>query len=83
MKNIKIEVTQQDIDNGKRASCFYCPIALVCTRTFKELCLIGESYLGFIRGGKKYPLPQNARQFVTDFDHGRPVKPFTFELNTQ
>ncbi len=76
-----IKVLQQHIDSGNHM-CAGCPIALACTEAglnHPHVCGRTVSYFpdGYLR---EATLPQIAFYFVSDFDAGRPVQPFEFEL---
>lgn len=85
---ITIKVTQEDIDKGKRANCFACPIALASMRAFGLPLDAGhvEAYglfIGsFVNGGEyiRYHTPIETIRFMNDFDQGLLVSPFEFEL---
>lgn len=79
---LTVNVTQTHIDEGERNSPGLCPIALALDE--QHPCGGGwrVSMLGARRRGN-YPsllLPEKASQFVKDFDAGRPVFPFVFDL---
>ncbi len=82
-----ITVTQEDIDGGSKGSPYCCPIANACKKLDKEKATaeksgvsVGETTIRL--GGLYTDLPHDACQFIADFDAGKPVKPFTFELPT-
>lgn len=71
MKVYRIDVTTDDIRRGVRGDERACPIAHAWNRaTNGGLSL----YLPFDN------LPAVAQTFLRDFDAGRPVEPFTFEM---
>jgi len=74
---MKIQITQQDIDNGRKDHAFGCAIALGLNQEFA--CNISVS--GWICIGKDYyqAMPE-VRQWIADFDRGKPVKPIVIEL---
>lgn len=87
---LRVEVTQEDIDNGVIASPQNCPIALAVKR---ELTAQGYHYLGIIVGNMqvqvlydaycpvaRYNLPVEAYNFILAFDNKGTVEPFTMEL---
>jgi hypothetical protein len=81
---VKIEVTQDDIEKGKRNQCNLCPVA----RAVKRVAHIwGVGSPGVYPTERMAPLnsiadlPYKARTFVCRFDNALPVKPFTFTLN--
>ena len=76
---MKIEVTAEDIKNGKKLNCFWCPIALAVSRSANTPdCWVDNTRVE-IRG-MIYQLPREAGQFIVDFDKGARVEPFSFEL---
>lgn len=86
--NLYINVTQQDINNGKQADCYKCPIALAVNRCLKPdyHADIG-SYKGININYSDRNIPQYAihvneqlLSFITDFDKGMNVEPFVFVL---
>ncbi len=83
---MKIKVTLKDIEEGYRGSCYDCPIALAFRREVKTTSITGLS-VGAARilhreayTWNAYTLPKKAQTFVKRFDDGKPVKPFTFEI---
>jgi hypothetical protein len=80
---MRVEVTQDDIDNGKRMDGAYCPIALALRRLTGKRCSVSAYRAGinYAFGPDHFHLPKEAQQFVLDFDDDRPVVPLSFELN--
>ncbi len=76
-----IEVTQEDIENGKRHSCDKCPIALAVQRTFKERWIVSATFAAPYQRPGVADLPNEAMSFVVAFDADTNVFPFAFELN--
>ena len=100
-QKMKIKVTNQDIKEGFRGSCYDCPVALAFKREVKTAFQNGHA---FSRSGRyvsaqigpnvgaerilyrevhewdSYTLPKKAQTFIKRFDDGKPVKPFTFEI---
>lgn len=81
---MKVDVTQEDIDNGKPKFSYCCAVALAVLREkpMKEVTVSTEyieisDYGGF--DTERYDLPAVARAFVEDFDEKLPVQPITFE----
>ena len=68
---MKIEVTQDDIDNGVRHSTEKCPIALAATRALGGPILVHADGSG-----------DEIDKFIIAFDKGEPVSPFVFDSNT-
>lgn len=86
----KIKVTKNDIKFGYPNSATTCPIARAVQRllpdgnvfvypTEIEFCQLTESKHDHIRT----KLPEEAVQFIRDFDTGNKVRPFTFELEIE
>ena len=75
---IKINVTQKDINSGVVDSGKKCPIARALKRKgFEQVFVDTKTCLA---DGMEYGLPIEARNFIGQFDYGRPVKPFSFIL---
>jgi hypothetical protein len=89
---ILIHVTQAHIDAGQTNDCEACPIALACLaqaalegqKPFLVHVTLDEGISLFFRGlpflGYPCGVPDEVYQFISDFDHGVPVSPFTFTL---
>ena len=74
---MKIRITQQDIDNGRKGYVPGCAIALALKREFAYKISVS----GWICIGGKYYLGQEGvLDWIADFDRGNPVKPITIEL---
>jgi hypothetical protein len=79
---LKIQVTGEDIANGKPDDCESCPIALAMKRAIPDLDWIevdGDAQWGTTDGGFGTRFPEVAKNFIRAFDSGDPVKPFEFE----
>ncbi len=80
---MRIEVTAEDIAAGERGKCLLCPIALAARRAGLETARVdldtqhGESIADLIG----VLLPDECLKFIIDFDNGKPVAPFVFELD--
>jgi hypothetical protein len=90
---MKIQVTQDHINAGKKEDCQKCPIALAIAEAipnihvsvFGKLSSVcnapAEFRQAYIRlDGIGYRLPQEASDFIDDFDYSREVRPFEFKL---
>jgi hypothetical protein len=89
MARYTIEVTEEDIRKGQPQGVDDCPIALAI---YRQGIVDGYEHIdvdkdGIHREGKRWGLrrasgrlPRAARQFIDDFDIGRPVAPFAFKL---
>ncbi len=73
----KIQITQQDIDNGRKDHVAGCPIALGLNQEFAYEISVS----GWICIGKDYyQATPELRRWIYDFDRDKPVKPITIEL---
>ena len=79
---MKIVVTQAHIDAGKRKNIKYCPVALAWLEIVGGGSVGRSTIMRFTRHGPKqnYVLPTIAQTFISDFDKGKPVVPFEFDL---
>ncbi len=75
-----VTVTKDDIATGTPFSTSSCPIAKAMLR--KKGWDRGVMVLGTraLVGSSTFGLPHEAQEFICDLDHGRPVRPFSFEL---
>lgn len=78
---VVVEVTAQDIAKGERQSCFACPIALALSRHMFPTPAVNRNYIESTDRPWVRELPSEARDFITDFDTGQLVSPFTFKLS--
>ena len=95
-KTILIKVSEDNIKNGVRHKGFSCPVALAIhngcrlpTKTLTSVMVGQHITLTTRRGlGNKIWLdrdrlresPRSVKRFISRFDDGKPVKPFTFKL---
>ena len=81
---MKINVTQEYIDNGEQRSSTHCPISNAVRNALSaKAVLTGEMTIRVHCGGswKRYLTPLNAFRFILHFDKDRALaRPFTFEL---
>lgn len=80
-----IEVTQEDINNGKRGNCRKCPVALACMRSMPGFVVDVSTREIFIQHTsehivKSVPMSYTVRDFVVNFDSHGYVEPFSFVL---
>jgi hypothetical protein len=79
---MKIKVMQKHIAHGERKSPASCPIALAIREQAPEVAPNAKVSRAFVRTrNRNYPLSRRAERFVKQFDEGKTVTPFTFELN--
>jgi len=85
MKTLTIEVTQEDIDKGCRASPWSCPVALALERANGKQYSVGTK--SFNERFKYYEdslnLPEHVQDFILRFDTSKPVQPFSFQINIE
>lgn len=80
---MRINVTAEDIANGQPHRCSWCPVALALRRHLlaakvsvaSKIIVTLEDGTGFVKD-----TPLEACNFIRDFDNGRSVIPFTFDL---
>ena len=82
---MEIHVTQRDIDRGAGSYADACPITLAVRRRLVLPwggVITGVDQVTMVRTTEwvRAPLPQEARDFVKEFDEGSPVQPFTFAI---
>lgn len=77
---MKITVTQEHIDKGDRCRASSCPLALALRETTGQPWIVSSMSAGTEYGHCR-PLPQEARHFVVNYDHGALVKPFAFDFD--
>jgi hypothetical protein len=83
--DMRVYVSQKDIDNGTPSDPTSCPIARAIKRRYPQLDYVlveGESAtLGDdFTDNETFWLPGIAIRFIEDFDARKPVEPFEFEL---
>jgi len=81
---MKIRVTKKHIQDGVQNSKCACPVALAMKEYFGfdafEDADVGQVYLSISNFVLTERVPSSVRKFIKQFDEGKPVKPFTFEL---
>jgi hypothetical protein len=73
-----IQVTKDDIKNGKRLNDCQCPIALAFKRNGFESVKVTRHFVEL--EGFDFELPFEAENFVKDFDNKKNVEPFQFKV---
>jgi hypothetical protein len=87
LKEVEIDVTQEDIEKGVRNDCANCPIAKAFSRRLEahnlNLTLMEVCHEHVVIANKEaaaeFDLPQEASNFISAFDNKRPVAPFKFK----
>lgn len=77
---VKVEVTAEDIQRGKRKLCRECPVARALTRAAGKQVEVGNSHYRDEAAQWHRPLPEVAKHFIAAFDYGGSVAPFTFDV---
>ena len=86
---MRIEVTQDDIDAGRPNNNLSCPLALAISRAADKPASVGQCSGRTFQAGnvhatdRRFWLPAMATLFVREFDAGKQVSPFDFELDLQ
>ena len=77
---IRVQVTQEDIDQGEADNCFDCPVALALKRVTGAVIEVNNSFA--IVDGVAIRLPPTVEIWIANFDYNGPdaVKPFSFSL---
>jgi hypothetical protein len=84
---MKVDVTQEDIEQGRSGSASSCPVALAVTRATGRKCGVTQDYLYFygskgqLLGG--LALPPYVTRAIVQFDSTESMKPFSFKLTEQ
>lgn len=81
MSAIRIDVTQDDINRGKREHCLFCPVALAMERAVGEVVFVHKSEYVIVYN-QPLPMPAEASEWILQFDIGGAefVEPFSFEI---
>jgi hypothetical protein len=80
--SLAVDLTEDDISRGVPLSCDHCPIALALRRiTGDKWTVDGIRARRAGKDGDSFSLPVPAVTFAGNFDHGLPVKPFSFTLS--
>lgn len=82
MRTVVVDVTEEDIRNGKRCEGRECALALAIRRTGLDAKVGWENIWIYRDNEEPHPVSLNvdAFKFREDFDHCRPVSPFSFTL---
>ena len=85
--NMKINITQEDLDLGKRYHCKMCPVALALQRAGIEVSSVGKYVFSYYVTNtaesirlKTVGLPPTVTSFIAKFDKGERTEPFEFEI---
>lgn len=86
MRRIRVEVTQADIDKGLPEMGPTCPVAIAIARRVgfavwvwhQHWTPLAGRWTVTLRPTPMYQVSPAATDFIRAFDHGKPVRPFTF-----
>ena len=76
-----IKVTQEHIDKGCKLNTLSCPVALAMEEATGDNWSVGSVFFWLESKKKAIPITIKIRYFIEDFDSGKKVLPFEFELN--
>ncbi len=80
-----ITVTTADIANGAKGFASTCPVALALSRETRRYCLVAQDEITVYdeshKASSRMTTPELVVAFINNFDGGRVVEPFTFELD--
>lgn len=80
-----IHVTQEHINKGRPDNDFHCPVRYAMLSQGLSVTSVRSAYIYFGRpdatSGNKITTPPKVKQWLADFDDGKPVSPFTFEID--
>lgn len=86
---LEVEITEQDIKDGKRFNCFECPNSLAVVRAAKRKRLGIRAAVttwnfiqmnGKTKGYVTFNVPRIVQQFIAKFDQEKTVKPIKYQL---
>lgn len=77
---MKINITQEDIDNGRIGDCILCPIALKLKQVTGVIWEVYWNSAFNTATTATIDLPEDATDFISMFDQQEKVMPFTFEF---
>lgn len=75
-----VEVTADDIKNGRRGSPGCCPVALAMSRAFGADYRCGSTIYRKATEGGFQPMPHVVTQRIVRFDIGEQMEPFSFHV---
>ena len=81
-----VKVTQADIDAGYQADCDNCPVALALQRATALPLVVSQTVINLPDGKsggvpRWWDTPPDVAAKITDFDEGRGMEPFSFEID--
>ena len=82
---MKIEVTQEDIQKGKKGNSCACPVWHAGNRAGLIDFEVWNRSVVFVHNGQdaRCLLPESVQTFIKKFDCGQPVEPISFDLEVE
>ena len=85
---MRICITQKDIEEGRVGEAYYCPVALASKRAGARFgysnASVGNQNIYF-KKNRREPVKRDGMgrvfKFIRDFDSGKSVKPFWFQVD--
>ncbi len=83
---LKVNVTQEHIDKGVPEMACSCPVAKAVAELLNDGFASTDGVSLTVEDSQRHTqafantLPDEVLCFVSDFDHGKPVKPFSFDI---
>lgn len=83
MPTVDVQVTQKDINDGRRRDCYECPIARALKRVLRPGVYVAVKFSEFCLNtcSNNYKLPREACDFIDKFDDRLEVFPFKFTVD--
>jgi hypothetical protein len=82
-----INVTKDDIEKGIPKNAVFCPVALALHRVFPDADVSVSGTLIIVNNSGKlnllYSISNDVHYFITNFDKGKHVEPFSFEFPSE
>jgi hypothetical protein len=75
---VHVEVKQEHIDAGKRSDCFHCPVAIAIQEATGKPWRV--QFRKMWTETELISVPEKAKRFIYDFDHGLKPQPFAFDV---
>lgn len=91
---VRIEITEQDIENGAKYNATRCPTSIAALRAVRALGLkvhcvtVGSVTMHFVLVGSAMPIvrvqqPKELQSWIASFDRGDKVQPAAFEIELE
>lgn len=83
---MKIDILQEDIDNGSKRVSFDCMVARALIRNLHldiDRDYVAVGYTDAFIGNKRYTISSSVSKKIRDWDENKKVKPFSVNLNEE